>query len=338
MSRSTIPVRPEGQVIVTGSLAFDQIMVFPGSFKDHILPDKLHVINISFLVSEMRKQRGGCAANIAYTLALLGHDTRIVAAAGKDFADYADWLRGQGVDDGGVRIFDDEMTASCHITTDQDDNQITGFFVGAMRRAAELSLKKRMGSRPAVCIVAPDDPEAMIRHCSEARDAGVPFLFDPSFQVTAMDGEQLAAAAVGASALVINDYEHAVFESKTGKKGEAIFDLVDMVIVTLGGEGSKILRSGREDIRIPPAEISSLVDPTGAGDAFRAGFVAGLMRGYDLEVCGRMGSVTSAYVVEENGTQSHGYGAADFERRYAENFGPLPAPVPAEPVAAGPSV
>ncbi len=335
MSRSTIPVRPEGQVIVTGSLAFDQIMVFPGSFKDHILPDKLHIINISFLVSEMRKQRGGCAANIAYTLALLGHDSRIVAAAGQDFADYSEWLRTHGVDTGGIEIFDDEMTASCHITTDQDDNQITGFFVGAMRRAGELSLKEHMGERPGVVIVAPDDPGAMVRHCREAREAGVPFIFDPSFQVTAMEGEDLADAAQGASILITNDYEHAVFEKKTGKQGDAIFDLVDMVIVTLGGEGSKILRPGRDEILIPAATISGLVDPTGAGDAFRSGFVAGLMRGLDLEVCGRMGSVTSAFVVEQNGTQSHAYSLDAFERRYAENFGPLPAAAQAVSVTAG---
>ena len=337
MSRSSIQVRPGDQVIVTGSLAFDQIMVFPGSFKDHILPDKLHVINISFLVSEMRKQRGGCAANIAYTLALLGHDARIVAAAGRDFSEYSEWLANQGVDVGGIRVFDDEMTASCHITTDQDDNQITGFFVGAMRRAGELSLKERKGQRPAICIVAPDDPEAMIRHSQEAREAGLPFLFDPSFQVTAMDGGQLTAAAEGAAILAVNDYEHAVFEQKTGKEGEAIFDLVDMVIVTLGAKGSKLLRAGREDIMIPPAEISMLLDPTGAGDAYRAGFVAGLMRGYELEICGRMGSVASAYVVEQSGPQLHAYSQAEFERRYADNFGPLPAGELAEEVAAGKS-
>ena len=325
MSRSTISVGPGGQVIVTGSLAFDQIMVFPGSFKDHILPDKLHIINISFLVSDMRKQRGGCAGNIGYTLALLDRDARIVAAAGNDFAAYSEWLADRGVDVGGIEIFEDESTASCHITTDQDDNQITGFFVGAMRRAGELSLKQLMGDRPAICIVAPDDPGAMIRHCGEAREADLPFLFDPSFQVTAMDGEQLTAAARGAAILAVNDYEHAVFEKKTGKQGEAIFDLVDMVIVTLGGEGSKILRPGSEPILIPPAEISGLVDPTGAGDAFRAGFIAGLMEGQELEICGRMGSVTSAYVVEQNGTQSHAYDRQDFERRYAENFGPLPS-------------
>ncbi len=325
VSSSILPVRPDGQVIVTGSLAFDQIMVFPGSFKDHILPDKLHIINISFLVSEMRKQRGGCAGNIAYTLALLGHDSRIVAAAGNDFSSYAEWLRQHGVDLEGVETFEDETTASCHITTDQDDNQITGFFVGAMARAGELSLKQRMGDRPALCIVAPDDPSAMSRHCQEAREAGLPFLFDPSFQVTAMDGESLATATRGAAMLVVNDYEYAVFLKKTGMDDDTIFDLADMVIVTLGGEGSKIRRRGFNDLMIPAAN-ATLTDPTGAGDAFRSGFVAGLMRGHELEVCGRMGSVTSAYVVECNGTQSHHYSQDEFERRYADNFGPLPIP------------
>ncbi len=325
MSHSTLPVRPDGQVIVTGSLAFDQIMVFPGDFKDHILPEKLHVINISFLVSEMRKQRGGCAANIAYSLALLDTESRIVAAAGNDFASYREWLVEQGVDVGGVQIFEEESTASCHITTDQQDNQITGFFVGAMARAGEISLKSAVGERPALVVVAPDDPAAMIRHCREAREAGLPFIFDPSFQVTAMNGEDLAAAAEGAAILVVNDYEHAVFEQKTGKQGQAIFDLVDMVIVTLGGDGSKILRRDGDEIRIPVAGIDRLVDPTGAGDAFRSGFVAGLMRGYELEACGRMGSVTAAYAVEQNGTQSHAYTLDEFEQRYAENFGPLPA-------------
>jgi adenosine kinase len=324
VSESPLSLRQDGQVVVTGSLAFDQIMVFPGSFQDHILPDKLHVINISFLVSELRRQRGGCAANIAYTLALLGADARIVAAAGSDFGEYREWLIGQGVDVGGIEVFADVLTASCHITTDKSDNQITGFHVGAMARAGELSLRQRAGDRPAICVVAPDDPAAMLRHAREAREAGLPFLFDPSFQVTAMDGEALTAASRGAAILAVNDYEHAVFEEKTGNKGSSIFDLVDMVIVTLGSEGSKILRRDTGEIRIPAAKIAGLVDPTGAGDAFRAGFVAGLMEGRDLEVCGRMGSVAAAYAVEQNGTQSHAYRREAFQERYAANFGPLP--------------
>ena len=324
MSTSHLPLRRDGQVIVAGSLAFDQIMVFPGDFRDHVLADKLHVINISFLVSEMRSQRGGCSGNIAYTLALLGCEPRIVAAAGRDVQADRRWLEERGVDTGGIRVFADQRTACCHITTDQRDNQITGFFVGAMARAGELSIRERMGERPAFCIVAPDDPGAMVRHCREARETGLPLLFDPSFQVTAMDGEALAEAARGAAILMVNDYEHAVFEKKTGKEGAAIFDLVDMVVVTLGGDGSKILRPDGE-IRIPAARIRGLVDPTGAGDAFRAGFVTGLVRGYELEDCGRMGSVAAAYAVEHKGTQQHDFTREEFAERYRESFGPLPA-------------
>ncbi len=324
MTRPTISIPTDSQIVVTGSLAFDQIMVFPGNFKDHILPEKLHVINISFLVSEMRRQRGGCAGNIAYSLALLEHKPRIVAAAGSDFGDYSAWLLKHGVDLGGIEIHDDITSASCFITTDQTDNQITGFFPGAMGRAGDLSLNDRSGDRAGVAVIAPDDPDAMIRHCREARESGLPFIFDPSFQVTAMDGEPLAEAAQGASMLVVNDYEFAVFGKKTGKADSKVFELVDMAVVTLGAEGSQILLSGGGELSIPAAKISEFVDPTGAGDSYRSGFVAGLQRGFDLEVCGRMGSVASAFVVEQNGPQSHSYSIQDFAERYATNYGPLP--------------
>ena len=324
MTRPPFDIAPDSQVIVTGSLAFDQIMVFPGHFKDHILPEKLHVINISFLVKEMRRQRGGCAGNIAYTMALLGLSPRIVAAAGDDFADYQAWLESHGVDVGGVELHGDISTASCFITADQSDNQITGFFPGAMARASQLSVVERQGENAGVLIVAPDDPAAMSRHCREAREASLPFIFDPSFQVTAMDGDALREAAKGTAMLVVNDYEFAVFEKKTGLTGDEVFDLVDMAVVTLGGEGSKILRRGEPEIRIPAAAISELVEPTGAGDAFRGGFVAGWQRGFDLEVCGRMGSVASAFVVEKGGPQVHHYDLQQFAERYEANFGALP--------------
>jgi len=320
VSRPKLDVRPRHQVVVTGSLAFDQIMVFPGYFKDHVLPEKTHMINISFLVSEMRKQRGGCSGNIAYTLAMLGEDPRVVATAGSDFADYHQWLVEKGVDVGGIREFDDEITASCFITTDQADNQITGFFPGAMSRARDLSLAELAGERAAVAIVAPDDPEAMSRHCREAREMGLSFVFDPSFQVTAMDGPALAEATEGALALVVNDYEYAVFQEKTGIGDDEIFDHVEMAAVTLGAEGSRILLPN-EEIRIPPARVEKAVDPTGGGDAYRGGLVAGLMKGYELEVCGRMGSVAAAYAVEKYGTQQHGYSYDEFRARYRENFG-----------------
>ncbi|MEO1368357.1 MAG: PfkB family carbohydrate kinase, partial [Acidobacteriota bacterium] len=246
MTRPPFDINPGSQVLVTGSLAFDQIMVFPGHFQDHILPEKLHVINVSFLVKEMRRQRGGCAGNIAYTMALLGHTPRVVAAAGSDFDDYGAWLEKHGVDLGGIAIHDDIATASCFITADQSDNTITGFFPGAMGRAGDLSVVERAGENAGAVIIAPDDPAAMSRHCRECREGGLPFIFDPSFQVTAMDGDALREAAQGAALLVVNDYEFAVFEKKTGVSGDGVFDLVDMAIVTLGGEGSKILRRGED--------------------------------------------------------------------------------------------
>jgi adenosine kinase len=316
--------RPDDQIVVAGSLAFDQIMTFPGLFKDHILPDKLHVINISFLVDRMERKRGGCAGNVAYSLALLGESPRIVATAGNDFADYHDFLAARGVDVEAIRILDDVTTASAFITTDRSDSQIQGFYVGAMARAGELSLAELAGERARLCIISPDDPRAIVRHCREARETGIEFFFDPSFQVTHMDGPTLRDCARGARGLLLNDYEHAVFEDKTGYRAEAVFELVDLVVVTLGEKGSRILRPGEAPIEIPPAGVPEAVDPTGAGDAFRAGFLAGWRQGLDLAVCGRMGSVAAAYAVEQYGTQSHDYTRAEFDRRYADNFGASP--------------
>lgn len=321
-----------GRILVAGSLAFDNIMNFAGYFKDHILPDKLHIINISFLVKELKKQRGGCAANIAYTMALLGERPRIVASAGKDFGEYADWLNTQGIDTAGIRIFSDEVTASCFITTDQADNQITGFYPGAMNRAGELSLKAEAGTDPRLCIVAPDAPAAMIRHCKEAKQARIPLLFDPSFQVTNMEGPVLWEAARGAKAVMLNDYEFAVFQEKTGQSKEKILDEVEMIVVTYGEKGSEIFRKGQDPVPVPAAQVRQVVDPTGAGDAYRGGFMAGLVQGFDLGVCGRMGSVAAVFAVEHYGTQNHLYEREAFFRRYEENFGPAPvvtAPGPA---------
>ncbi len=323
MSQSSRP----GNILVAGSLAFDYIMDFPGHFKDHILPDKLHCINISFLVDKLKKQRGGCAANIAYTLALLGERPRVVAAAGRDFAEYASWLESQGVDTGAIMMVDDEVTATCFITTDRSDNQITGFYVGAMARAREISLRASAGPEAKMCIIAPDDPDAMLRHAEEARQSNLPFLYDPSFQVTAMDGERLWAGARGARALILNDYEFSVFCEKTGKSQEDILAEVEIQVVTLGEKGSEIRTRDGQVVQVPAARISAVVDPTGAGDAFRGGFVAGLMRQLPLGTCGRLGSVASAYAVEKYGTQNHAYTRSEFLARYEENFGKLSEPL-----------
>lgn len=310
-----------GKVAVTGSLAFDLIMEFPGFFKDHILPEKLHIINISFLVGELKKQRGGCAANIAYTLALLGQKPRVVAAAGKDFADYEAWLRGHGVDTAGIRIFDEATTASCFITTDKADNQITGFYPGAMNLAREISLKQSIESECRWVIVAPDNPEAMLRHCREAKEHGMKLLFDPSFQVTAMDGERLLEGTRGAHGLILNDYEFAVFQEKTGRNlQELLRDDVELVVVTLGEKGSEMHTRDGATYHVPAAQVQNVVDPTGAGDAFRGGFLAGLLQGLALDVCGRMGSVAAAYAIEQHGTQNHAYTPDEFKQRYEDNF------------------
>jgi len=310
-----------GNILVTGSLAYDYIMDFPGQFKDHILPDKLHCINISFLVDKLKKQRGGCAANIAYTMALLGERPRIVAAAGRDFTEYSAWLEEQGVDVSAILRAEDEVTATCFITSDRADNQITGFYVGAMARAREISLKAQAGPSPQICVIAPDDPDAMLRHAEECREAKIPFIYDPSFQVTAMEGARLWQGAQGARGLVLNDYEFAVFQEKTGKSEDEILAEVELLVVTLGEKGSRIRTRTGEVTEIPSAKIREVVDPTGAGDAFRGGLVSGLVRGLPLDICGRLGSVASAFVVERYGTQNHAYTREEFQARYELNFG-----------------
>lgn len=314
------------RILVTGSLAWDQIMDFAGNFKDHILPDKAHVISISFLVQQLKKQRGGCSANIAYSLALLGEKPQIVAAAGTDFADYRAWLEAQGVDCRGIKVFADELTASCFITTDMVRNQIVGFFPGAMRKAGELSVKAELkGEKPVIAIISPDDPAAMVRHARECRELGIPYLYDPSFQVTAMDGATLVEASKGAKALMLNDYEMGVFQEKTKLKDADVLDLADLVIVTLGEKGSEIRRKGKEAFLIPVAKPEKVVDPTGAGDAYRAGFVSGFVNGLSLESCGRMGAVAAVYAIEHYGPQQHRYTRDEFLKRYQDNFGTRPA-------------
>ena len=319
---STIPAAlTTGQVVVTGSLAFDNIMDFPGHFKDHILPEKMHVINISFLVDKLTRQRGGCAANIAYTMALLDASPRIVAAAGADFEEFGGWLANEGVDIGGIRTFDDEMTASCYITTDRGNCQITGFYVGAMKRASELSLVEEAGDRAALCFVAPDDPDAMMRHCAEARQAGIPFMFDPSFQVTAMEGDALATASEGAWALVVNDYEFTVLREKTGKTEEQLRADHEVIVVTYGEKGSEILLRDGARHEVPACKANEVIDPTGAGDAFRGGLLAGMQRGFDLTTSARMGSVAAVYCVEVYGTQNQRYTEEEFFGRFKDSFG-----------------
>ncbi|MCO5169258.1 MAG: carbohydrate kinase family protein [Planctomycetes bacterium] len=309
------------EIAVTGSVAFDHIMNFPGRFKDHILPDKLHILNVSFLVQGLQRLRGGCAANVAYALALHGLRPRLVAAVGSDFAEYGRWLEERGVDLAGAAVHGDLLTASCFITTDLDNNQITGFYPGAMARAIDARLEVLPGGRPTLAIVSPNDPAAMKAYPDECRRLGVPFLYDPGQQVIALDGAALDDGLTGAKGLVVNDYELAIVQEKTGRSLEHLLERCEAVIVTLGEHGSRVHLRGGEVVEVPVAPVTSVVDPTGAGDAYRGGLIKGLVSGADWETCGRLGALTATYCVESKGTSSYGFDRATFAARYEAAFG-----------------
>lgn len=312
------------EIAVTGSVAYDHIMNFPGRFKDHILPDKLHILNVSFLVQGLQRLRGGCAANVAYSLALHRVRPRLVAAVGSDFADYGRWLEEKGVDLAGTAVHQDLLTASCFITTDLDNNQITGFYPGAMGRALDAGIGKLPGAKPALAIVSPNDPAAMKAYPEECRRLGVPFIWDPGQQVIALDKAAHENGLAGARALVVNDYELAIVQEKTGLDLPGLLERCQAVVVTLGEHGSRI-HDRERTVEIPVAPVKSVVDPTGAGDAYRGGLIAGLVHGADWETCGRLGALTASYCVESKGTSSYTFDKASFARRYTEAFG-RPAP------------
>ena len=313
------------RIVVTGSLAYDYIMNFPGNFKDHILPDKVHMLTVSFLVDSMRRMRGGVAGNIAYSLALLGESPLVVGSAGGDFGEYRELMDNTGVDTSGIVEIQDEFTASCFINTDTANNQIVAFYAGAMEDAKDLSLLDLGLGSDDMVVISPTDPEAMSRYADECRQLGVPFLFDPGKQTPRLDGEQILAGLTGASVLIGNDYELGMMAQKTGRTEEELIESAPLSVVTRGGEGSTIYsnETGRE-VQIPIAPISELADPTGAGDAYIAGTVFGLARGFPLEVVGRVAALTAAYTVEQRGCQEHHFAPAEFAERYAGAFGPTP--------------
>jgi len=313
-------VTRRGSVVVTGSVAYDYLMTFPGRFLEHFLPDRLHRISVSFLVDEMRRVRGGCAPNIAYGLAQFGDRPKIVASAGRDAADYREWLAGNGIDVSGLRIHDDVFTASFFVSTDRDQNQIASFYAGAMGRAGEAPLFD--GDEPAAwVIVSPNAPEAMARYPRECRSAGVPFLYDPSQQVARLSGEELREGLCGAAVLICNEYEFGIVSQKTGLSEDDLLAEVGVLIVTRGSEGSTI-RTREERREIPPARVrGEAVDPTGVGDAYRGALLAGMLRGFSWELAGRVASVAAVYCLEALGPQPPRFVPADFLGRFRENFG-----------------
>ena len=306
-------------MVCTGSIAYDYILSFKGRFKDHILADKTHILNLSFLVDDLRKRRGGVAGNYAYNLSLLGYPAAVLATAGSDAAEYRDWLVARGIDCQGLRLLDDEITATGFTTTDMDDNQLTGYYGGAMLRASMLGVDDATPGAEAL-IVGPNDPAAMIRLVRECRERGLPFVFDPAHQLPRLSGDEVAEGSRGAWILIGNDYELQLITERTGNDMTALLKLAEIVVTTLGRLGSRVdTRHG--SVEIPPAPSRREADPTGAGDAYRAGLVAGLLRGLSLEDSGRVASLAATYVVEQVGTVEHSYTAVEFSERYREAFG-----------------
>jgi adenosine kinase len=307
-----------GRIAVTGSVAYDVIMVFPGRFGEHILPEKTHLLNVSFLVDSVERRRGGTASNIAYTLALLGEHPMLSAAVGSDYDDDAAELAASGVDVGAALRLEGVPTASAYITTDLDDNQITAFYPGAMARAASIDLG-RLGDVDCV-VVAPDAPDAMAAHVTQAVELGARLVFAPAQQLPALPDATLRAGLESAWLVVGNDYELELVRSRTGMDVAAIRDAGAVVAVTRGAQGSE-LHSADGTVIVPAARPQAVVDPTGAGDAYLAGLLAALRAGDGLAAAGRVGALAAAYCIECKGTQAHRFDRPGFAARYAENFG-----------------
>ena len=308
-------------VVVTGSLAFDYLMAFPGRFREHFLPERLDVLSVSFLVDSMRVQRGGCAANIAYNLALLGERPTIMATAGRDFGEYRRWLEEQGVDTSGIVEIEDEFTASFFVSTDLENNQIASFYIGAMGRAHELSFRNLNHREIDLVIISPNDPQAMVNYAAECKELGIPYIYDPSQQIIRLTGEQLIEGTRGARMLIVNEYEFEMLKKKTGLSEEALRRLAEIVIVTKGERGSTIMVKD-EEIDIPPAPPRQVVNPTGVGDAYRAGIIKGLLHNMPWDIVGRMASLSATYVIESDGPQCRRYSLEEFVSRYEQHFGP----------------
>src|SRR5579859_3752258 len=301
-------------VVCTGSIAYDYILTFKGRFKDHILPDKAHILNLSFLVDDMKKRRGGVAGNYAHNLALLGYPAAVLATAGADAAEYCDWLVARGIDCRGLRLLDGEISATGFTTTDMDDNQLTGYYGGAMWRAGMLGLDDGPPGVDAV-IIGPNAPDAMKRLVVECREHNVRFVFDPAHQLPHMSAEDVIASTTGAWIVIGNDYELELIQQRCERDTNGLLELAQMVVTTLGRNGSRIA-TGEQTVEIPPAPARREVDPTGAGDAYRSGLVAGLLRGLDLATAGRIASLAATHAVEQVGTIEHHYERAEFARRY----------------------
>jgi len=299
--------------LICGSFAYDTIMVFPEQFKNHILPDKVHMLNVAFLVPNLRREFGGCAGNIAYNLKLLGDEPIAMGTVGDDFASYAAWMDKHDINRRHVHVKKGNYTAQAYITTDIDDNQITAFHPGAMSLAHETPINEAKDIK--LAIVAPDGRDGMIQHAQQLHEAGIPFIFDPGQGLPMFDGEDLMNFAKQATYIALNDYEAQLFQDRTGLSPHELADHVEALIITRGAEGSHIYTEGKR-IDIPCAKAEKLADPTGCGDAYRAGLMHGILHGKDWEITGRIASLLGAIKIEQHGTQNHSFTMKEFTDRF----------------------
>ncbi|CAN5638662.1 carbohydrate kinase family protein [soil metagenome] len=305
-------------VAVSGSIAYDHIMSFGGSFGDHIIPEKTHVISLSFLVDSLKKQRGGVAGNVCYSLALLGSPSLLIGAAGEDFDSYAETFTALGIDLTYVLRATDTLTASAFMMADQKDNHIASFFPGPASRATAIDVLP-IGNRCSYAIVGATAPEVMTQHVAQFGASAARLIFDPAFQIILLTPEELVVGMQHSWGIVSNDYEFAMIERKTGLSVSNIAEKVELVVVTYGEKGSELI-SGGSSVRVPAAPIDTVVDPTGAGDAYRSGLIKGLLLGPDLQITGRIAGLTAAYAVEHVGTQAHEYTIPEFKERFDQSF------------------
>ncbi len=310
------------RIAVTGSLAYDYIMNFPGHFQEHILPEKVHKLSVSFLVDSMKRLRGGTAGNIAYNLALMGEKPLLVASAGQDFAEYRSAVEPLGVDTSAIKVVDNEFTASCFINTDLSNNQIVAFYPGAANHARELSLDKLGLGKDDWALISPTDPVSMARHTQDCKRLGTRYIFDPGKQTPRLDKAQILAGLDGCALLVGNDYEFGMMAKAIGWTEEKLIASAPVTIITRGEEGSWIFdNKSSKKLEVPVAKPTAAVDPTGCGDAYIAGFTFGMAHGFSLETSGRVAALTATYCLELKGCQEHRFTKAAFAARYTQAFG-----------------
>lgn len=305
--------------LICGSMAYDTIMVFQDKFKHHILPEKVHMLNVSFLVPTMRREFGGCAGNIAYNLKLLNEEPLIMATVGHDFEPYAKWLNQHKIKNQYIRLIENQFTGQAYITTDEDDNQITAFHPGAMSFSHENSIPTDKNSIR-IGIVSPDGKDGMQLHAKQFAELKIPFIFDPGQGMPMFNGAELLTFIDQATWLTLNDYEAELMQEKTGLNLAQLAEKVKALIVTQGGEGSSIYTDGKQ-IKIPAAPVAKLSDPTGCGDAYRAGLLYGLLNDLDWQITGRIASLMGAIKIEHYGTQNHSFNSETFKQRYQDSFG-----------------